>query len=46
MPKELSREEFIGQLILAGWKEQEAIDEWEWVQSDDGDVDGELDSWW
>jgi hypothetical protein len=38
---EIGREEFIAELVNNGWLIDEAIAEWEAIQSD-GDVDGDM----
>lgn len=35
MPNELSREQFIAQLIKAGWRKDEAEAEWASIQADE-----------
>lgn len=42
---DLTREQFIEQLIEAGWSRKEAEAEWEWNMGPDGDVDGDLDAY-
>jgi hypothetical protein len=37
--KELTEEEFIDRLIIAGWSKEEAIEEWERIQSGEYDDD-------
>ena len=39
---EINREEFIAELLHNGWTIEEAVAEWEWTQSCDSDVDGDM----
>lgn len=39
---EVNREEFIAELLNNGWTIEEAISEWEWNQSCESDVDGDM----
>lgn len=39
---EVNREEFIAGLLNNGWTIEEAVSEWEWTQSCDSDIDGDM----
>lgn len=41
--KEMTKEEFINYLIKSGHSKETAEAEWEYLQSEDGDVDGDMD---
>ena len=43
---DLTREQFIQRLTQAGWKQEEAEAEYERQMGEDGDIDGDLESWW